>query len=240
MVEGVRAGEEAVRAGAEIRLALVAPRLRESPGGPRLLDDLARGAAPLREVPDDGLRELSDTEAPQGVLLVCGRAVHDLEGVVGDPGILVLDGVQDPGNVGTLVRSAHAFGLAGVVALPGTADPWSAKAVRGSAGSVLHVPIVQASARDLLEWTARSGVGLKVAEAHPGGGGAPAAAVADGTGGAGEPWALVIGNEGSGVGEAIRGVPHTTVSIALPGGAESLNAGVAGSILMYELTRRSE
>lgn len=222
---------EALGAGATVRLAVVAPGLARLPGG-RDLEAALRETAPTADVPDRELRALADTQSPQGVLLVCDRTTASLSTL--DPGgrFLALDGVQDPGNVGTLVRSAHAFGLSGVIVLEGCADPWGPKALRASAGSVFHIPVAYATVEGLLEWARQGGVGLKVAEAASAGLAPPSA-------GAGAGWTLVIGNEGAGVSESIQEAADGTVSIPMVGGTESLNAAVAGSIILYLLTREA-
>ena len=240
VAEGVRCAGEALRAGRGVRLAVVSPRLGHVPGGPAFAERLARSGVKSVHATDRALADLSDTAMHQGVILVCIRGVRALDELPESPRIVVLDGIQDPGNVGTLVRSAHAFGLDGVVALGGTADPWSPKAVRASAGSVFHVPIVGAGAPALVDWATRRGVGLKVAEAD-----ASPASMSEGARegvqgrSARSNWALVIGNEGVGVSDVVRRAAGETVGIAMHG-AESLNAGVAGSILMYEYTKKGE
>ena len=96
------------------------------------------------EVTDAEFAALSDTEAPQGVLLVCPDPRTD-PAHLPSGALLVLDGVQDPGNVGTLIRAAAAFGVAGVIALDGTVDPYSTKAVRAAAGAVFRTRVLMAS-----------------------------------------------------------------------------------------------
>lgn len=244
MVEGVRQAREALGSGVRIRLTVASPRLLETPGGTELLASLSGPPTQVAEVSDRELARLSDTKAPQGILLVCERNVTTWAELSEARRLVALDGVQDPGNVGTLVRSAHAFGLDAVVALEGTADPWSPKAARSSAGSVFHIPVVLSPAVDLIDWASNRGIGLKVADA----GGAAADAVADPATTSTSPpsglatsservWVLVIGNEGWGVSDRIRDAATEAVSIATTGGAESLNAGVAGSILMYEFMK---
>ena len=228
LVEGIRAAGEALSAGAGATFAVVSPRLEGLAGGPDLLAALGIGGVDVARVDDRTLTGLGDTEHPQGVLLVC-RQPEVGEGVVRPGGrYLVLDGIQDPGNVGTLIRGATAFALDGVVALDGTADPWGAKTVRSSAGMVFRLPIVQAPCARALDLLAGAGVPVLVADA----GGTPVDAAAPGEG-----WALVVGNEGAGPRDLVREVASRVVRIPMSGPAESLNAGVAGSILLYALTR---
>jgi TrmH family RNA methyltransferase len=138
----------------------------------------------------------------------------------------MLDAVQDPGNFGTLVRSAEALGAAGVIALPGTVDPWNPKAVRAAVGSTFRLPVVGSSWETAAEWLRREGFGILGADA--GGGPVPASV---------RRAALVVGNEGAGLSAAVRAGMDGLVGIPLRGRAESLNVAAAAAILLYELTR---
>ena len=142
---------------------------------------------------------------------------------------LLLDGVQDPGNLGTLVRAARAFALDGVVALDGTVDPWNPKAVRASAGASFRVPVLKVGWEEpVAPLLRRGGVHLLVAEP----GGEDVARVRPP-----RPWALVIGSEARGIRGRVLEAAERRVEVPMPGGAESLNAGVAGAILLYALGR---
>ena len=139
----------------------------------------------------------------------------------------MLDAVQDPGNFGTLARTAEALGAAGLVALPGTVDPWNPKSVRAAMGSTFRLPVVEAGWDALAPWLAERGVATlaAVVGGEPLGNERPRRA------------ALVLGNEGAGVGDETRARAHRAVGIPLRGRAESLNVAAAGAILLYELLR---
>jgi TrmH family RNA methyltransferase len=231
LVEGVRAVHEALHAGAEVRFAVSSPRLAQTPAGARLLDALTAAGAEVVGIDDASFESLSDTSRSQGVLLVCAEPTAGLDRVRPDGCYLVLDALQDPGNLGTLVRAAVAFAVNGVLVLDGCVDPWGAKAVRASAGMVFQVPIVQAATADVLDML--EGVGVPVFVADAGGRDVELAWT-------GRPWALVIGNEGGGARGELREVARDIVRVAMPGGAESLNAGMAGAILLYALTRETD
>lgn len=230
LVEGVRSVLEVLKAGADPVFAVVSPRLETLAWGADLLATLHRVVEDVERLGDAELDALADTERPQGVLLVCRQRTWDAAGLEAGGRYLVLDAVQDPGNVGTLVRAATAFDLDGVIALDGTADPWGPKAVRSSAGMAFRVPVALAGAEEAVEALARSAVPLLVADAS----GVDVAEVS-------EPgsWAIAVGNEGAGTRETLRLGASRSVRIPMPGPAESLNAGVAGAILLYALTREA-
>ena len=229
LVEGPRTSAAVLDAGARIRFALVTPSFRRFPDGQELVDRLEAGTT-VDEVSEDELEGISDTDSPQGVLLVCEEPRLSVEDLLKrTPGrFLVLDGVQDPGNVGTLIRAARAFALDGVVALDGTVDPWNPKAVRASAGSSFHIGVVKSAWDQVESLVGDLNLHLLVAEA----GGTDVADVSPPS-----PWALVIGNEGRGVRNEVRRRAAGVVTVPMPGGADSLNAGVAGAILLHSLIR---
>lgn len=224
LVEGVRAVEEALDADAAISFAVTAPKLSATHAGKELEARLAR--LDVESVGDDELARLADTESPQGVLCVCREPQSSLSAVRGRR-MLVLDAIQDPGNAGTLIRSAVAFGLDAVVCLDGTVDPWGAKTVRASAGAVFRLPVVTAGASEVLDWIGGRQVPLLVADTH--GEGAEDWRGADA-------YALAIANEGAGARPEMRERAAALVAVTMPGPVESLNAAVAGSILMHLLS----
>jgi TrmH family RNA methyltransferase len=226
LVEGVRAVEEALDAGVEVSFAVVSPRLLESDAG-RILEGRLE-AFDLERVDEGTLAGLSDTEADQGVVLVCREPAADLAVLREGGRYLVLDGLQDPGNAGTLIRSAVAFGLDAVVCLDGTVDPWSPKPVRASAGMIFRLPVARGRAEDALARLRDVGVPLYVADmrgedvdVHPGK----------------RSFALAMGNEGHGVRTVLADQAERVVAVDMPGGAESLNVAMAGAILLHALTR---
>lgn len=229
LVEGVRAVREALDAGAQARFAVASPRLGETAGGPELLLALGGRGVEVEEVSDEELAGWADTEHPQGVLLVCAEPDFRVEAMREGGRWLILDALQDPGNAGTLVRAAVAFGLDGVVSLDGTVDLWGAKAVRASAGMVFRLPILSLSVADV-QHRARI-VGLAVLAADMGG--RDVSRMRPPTG-----WALVVGNEGRGVRPELL-ESAASVRVPMPGPAESLNAAVAGSIMIFALTAES-
>lgn len=174
------------------------------------------------------------TETPQPVAALVEPPEWQWDHVLGvckrTPLVLVLAGLQDPGNLGTIFRSAEAFGVTGVVSLPGTVSAWNSKAVRASAGSVFRLPLMTANEKDCFERLREAGVRVLATTSHA----AQPANLVDMAG----PIALVIGNEGNGVADDLIARADAKVTIPCPGPVESLNAAVAASVLLYEAARQ--
>lgn len=227
LVEGPRVVETALARGARFRFALHAPG---TGGEGSLIERLESAGVEVIAVRVRDLRALADTELAQGPLAVAEEPRPALPGEAPGERVLVLDAVQDPGNVGTLVRSAAAFRAHRVIALDGTADPWGPKAVRASAGLAFGIPIHRERAADALEWIGARGLPLLVADA---GGrdvrtpGLPR----DARGGC----ALLVANEGRGPRALAREHADAVVALPLAPGVESLNAAMAGSVLLWAL-----
>ncbi len=229
-IEGPNLVAEAARAGLAMECVFVA---QESE---RLLDELQLDEPiEILLVPGDVLAGALVTETPQPVAaLVRPRAWtwSDVLAVDGKtaPLVLVLAGLQDPGNLGTILRSAEAFGATGVVALPGTVNEWNPKTVRASAGSVFRVPLVAASVDACFARLHEANVAVWTTAVRD----AAEAPSADLAG----PAALVIGNEGNGVPREVALRADRAITIPCPGPVESLNAAVAASVLLYEAARQ--
>jgi RNA methyltransferase, TrmH family len=226
-VEGEHLLAEAVRSGLEI--ATVFFRSRDE----GILDriELDPGVEVI-ELPTEVFASAVTTGSPQGVAALVVPRTFSLEDVVGadHPLIVIAAGLQDPGNLGTLVRSAEAFGAAGIVTLPGTVSPWNAKALRASSGSAFRLPIVAAREDEVFPSLRSSEIQVLAAVAERG----QAAAEIDFT----KPAALLIGNEGRGLSEELLTRADGRITIPCPGPVESLNAAIAGSILLYEASRQ--
>jgi len=229
LVEGVRLVEEALAAGAAIRHTLASPALEATARGRALKAALERGGHRIEPVSERVFDGLAGTEHTQGVLAVVEAPRWQLENV--RPGsrtpALVLDGVQDPGNVGTLIRTAFALGSAGVLALPGTAELTNPKTLRATMGACFRLPFVPLEETALREWARALHVRVLLAEA----GAAPAPR------GSAAPLALVVGNEGMGIRASLESWADGRIGIPLRPGAESLNVAVAAGILLHEMTR---
>jgi TrmH family RNA methyltransferase len=184
-------------------------------------------------------RELLDsalaTETPQPIAALIEPPDWTWAHLLGGPKnsaplVLVLAGLQDPGNLGAILRSAEAFGADGVLSLPGTVSAWNPKAVRASAGSVFRVPLLAASIEECFTCLREAGVKVFATAVH----GAQSAHLVDLAG----PVALLIGNEGNGVSDHLAAKASGRLTIPCPGPVESLNAAVAASVLLYEVSRQ--
>lgn len=229
VAEGVRAVEELLRSPLVVRGAIVAPQLDDAPRGRALREALtARGF----EIADVGHREFAsaaETDSPQGVLALAEAPDHSLAALRVEDAtrLVVLDGVQDPGNVGTIVRTAAALGAAATIALPGTVDLWNAKVVRSAMGAQFHLPVLSCTWDELAAFLANRTVPLWGAD----GGGQPLHR-ADVPAG---PLALAVGNEGAGLSPAVRAGCARLVAIPISPLVESLNVAVATGILLDAL-----
>ena len=229
VVEGVRVVEDLIAAGIDLKFAVVAPSLEDSRRGRALAEALAARTT-VRDVREAELRALGATETSQGVIAVA-RIPHarlDAVRLTERALVLVLDGVQDPGNLGTLIRTAEAFAASCVLALPGTVDYWNPKVVRAAAGAAFRVPLIAEPPQRVWDWLAENGFTVCGADAR----GASAAQTPCPP----RP-ALVVGNEGGGLRAETRSHVAMLIAIPMPGRAESLNVAVATGILLYELSR---
>ncbi|MDR3726057.1 MAG: RNA methyltransferase [Terracidiphilus sp.] len=230
-IEGPNLLEEALRAGLRVECVFVAQDAEELLEGLKLPPETE-----ILLLPKELLDSALTTEAPQAIAALVETPDWTWEQLLGGrprktaPLVVVLAGVQDPGNLGTILRSAEAFGADGVLSLPGTVSAWNPKAVRASAGSVFRIPLVTASAEEGLVRLRAAGVTIWTTAVQ----GAEAAHEANLAG----PVALLIGNEGNGVAEDVAAQADGALTIPCPGPVESLNAAVAASVLLYEASRQ--
>ena len=226
-VEGLRLAEECLRSGLEVTMAF--HRARGEERQQRLLADLAGRGVACHEVATAVLETLSDTVQGQGMILLARRP----EAVAPEKARLVLglDRVQDPGNLGTLLRTAEAAGVDGVVLLAGCADVYSPKVLRASMGAAFRLPVLAAADADALQSLAGR-MGLALA----------AAAVAGECAYDAHEWCkptlLVLGNEANGVSPELLARCDHRLRIPLAHGVESLNVAAAGAVMLFEAARQ--
>jgi TrmH family RNA methyltransferase len=215
VVEGATLIEEAVAAGWEIEAQYVDPRGRA-----------VRGAGgDVFELAPHVMERIASTESPQPVLAVVRMRRPTVESLAGASLVVVCDRVSDPGNLGTILRSAEAAGASGVVLLAGSVDPFNPKVVRASAGALFHVPVVADVALHELQTL---GLPLVGTSSHQG------AAYTETD--LASPFALVMGSEAHGVDEQIP--IDRWISIPHAGRAESLNVAMAATVVVFEAARQ--
>lgn len=228
VLEGIRLAEEALSAGVAVEYALYSEQLTRKERGGALLESLEAAGVEVHPVAEETLAKVADTQSPQGIVAVFRPRTWTLAAI--PRGLMVvLDNVQDPGNLGTVVRSLEALGGAGL-GVAGGVDPTAPKVVRAAMGSLFRLPVVQGEIGAILTGLKAQGRRIYVADA--GGDLAPWTARLDADA------VLVIGNEGAGPSDTARTLADGVISIPMPGPTESLNAGVAASLLIYEALRQ--
>ena len=228
IAEGVRAVEELLASPLVIRGILVAPQLADAPRGAALLESAQIRVSDLSHVDEREFASAAETDSPQGVLAIAEipvRRLADLE-VAQRFRLVVLDAVQDPGNVGTILRTAAALGASAVVAMPGTVDLWNAKVVRSAMGALFHSPAFMSTWSELDTFRSSHATAVWGAEAN----GTPLERLAPT-----DRLALVVGNEGAGLSAEGRERVEHYVSIPIGATVESLNVAVATGIILYQL-----
>lgn len=217
-----------MRSPLRIHGALVAPQLADAPRGAALLARLREHGVEVVEVSTHEFSSAAETESPQGVLAIAAVPPHSLESLALPPRarIVVLDAVQDPGNVGTIVRTSAALGTSAVIAMPGTVDLWNTKVVRSAMGAGFHLPTLSTTWNELdafrhresfARWGADAG-GTALHELKP-----P------------DRLALIVGNEGAGLSADAQRLADRLVALPIASTVESLNVAVATGILLYQL-----
>jgi len=235
LIEGLLCVEEALRVGYPVETVFLTSEIRDSDAGKRVWEMCRRNRVDVEQVPVGAVERMSSQEHPQGVIAVgiCREASSNW--IESDEDILmVIPFLSDPGNLGTILRTAHAFDIRSIWIGDGSVDPWNPKVVRGSMGSLFHLKLQRSAtladnlgalkARDVQLWALDSNGDTPVAEIlHRHG-----------------KTALIIGHEAEGIPADLRAICHKRVVLGQPGaGVGSLNVAVAAAILMYLLRHPS-
>ena len=258
-IEGPNLIAEALRSGLGLETIFVAQ------GSERLLEALQiPSGVEILVTPQAVLTSALATGTPQPIAALVQPPAWSWDNLLGarrntEPRILVLAGLQDPGNLGTILRSAEAFGATGIVALTGTVSAWNSKAVRASAGSIFRAPLITSTDEDCIPRLHRAEVSIwstaamseaatpvsghdfsraEAAQKKVPGALAPENPIAAHCANLTRPVAFIIGNEGNGVPAELAARADATITIPCPGPVESLNAAVAASVLLYEAARQ--
>ena len=241
LLDGIHLIEEALAADpARLRpkVILTAPRFETSAGGRLLLEEMQRAAWPHQRISAALMEHLAVTQTPQGIVGLFERPVWGLEELRPSPSgpsfALLLAGLQDPGNLGMLARTARAFGCVGLMTTAGTTDPYHARALRASSGALLHLPVMTALAPEALTtWASDAGARLVALVAQEGA--PPADALSD----LDEFILLVLGSEGQGLPREIEDLCEHRFRLPMVAGMDSLGVAAAGSIALFLAGRRS-
>jgi len=228
VIEGVRLAEEALEAGCHPEWVLYSEDIQSR--GQKIIASFAAMGVEVTPVASHVMQAASDTKTPQGILAVLPFSRLPIP--QGSNFLLVLDGIRDPGNLGTILRTAQAAGVNTVIIVPGTVDPYSPKVVRAAMGAHFRLPILQDGWDEVRNWSESLNL---------------AVFLADSTGGQPHhefdlvsPLALIIGGEAAGAGFQAQELAINHIHISMPGPSESLNAAVAAAILMFEVVRQRQ
>jgi TrmH family RNA methyltransferase len=232
VIEGLRIIETALEAGACIRKVFFTDHFGSKKEGRAILNTLGRKGANIFATTEHLLNKITDTETPQGIAAVVSYEISSLDSFParGNPLYAVGDGIQEPGNLGTIIRTADAAGVDAVILLEGTCDVFIPKVIRATAGSIFHLPVAHAKTETFVKWLRSSGILL-------------AATSSDADNSVFEtkldgPMALVFGNEARGVSNTIREAADLSIKIPIYGKAESMNVAISAAVCLYEAARQ--
>ena len=233
VAEGIRLVEEAVQADWKVHAIIGTEKAYSQERVRNILHMAAGGEHRLATVSDALYGKITETEQPQGLMAVMEQQETGLETVtaVSKPLFMILDGVQDPGNVGALIRTADAAGCHAIFLTGACADVFSGKALRSTMGSLFHIPIVRCrQTSELIDWLQSREICLAVTSLEA----AQPYFESDLT----SPLAIVFGNEGAGVSAGMLARAEKHLYIPILGKAESLNVNAAAAVILYEAVRQ--
>lgn len=232
-VEGVRGVEDCIKSGIRVEYLVYSDMLLSTNGGQQLLEEISYKDYKIYYISDKLFKEVSDTEKPQGILAVVKLHLKNIKEALLEKNnfLVLLDRIQDPGNLGTIIRTADAFGANGVIVTEGCVDVFNPKTIRSTMGSIFHVPIIyygciKEAIRDLKAYNIKIITTSLAAKKY-------SYEIDFNTS-----FSLVIGNEASGVSEEVIEASDSLIKIPMTGQAESLNAAIASSVIMYEALRQ--
>lgn len=228
IIEGIKIIEEAIFNNIYLKYIIFTDKLLSTVEGKDFFEEI-KYRDNIVHITENLFKEISDTENPQGVIGVAKFNIPVLDEIfsIKNPSLLFLDGVQDPGNMGTIIRTCDAFNLDGIILGKGSVDPYNPKVVRATMGSIFRVPLyIIDDSLEVLSTLSSYRIKILATSLE---GSVPVYDIDYKEG-----FVLVIGNESKGVALDILSKSDTLIKIPMPGFAESLNAGVAASIIMYE------
>lgn len=232
LIEGPHLLQEALASDlVKIERIYVTERYAQTSEGLQCLQRAAQRAITLTELSEQAFSKAAETETPQGVLAVAALPNVGLDDLPANQIVLFLDRVQDPGNVGTMIRTAAAAGAGGVIVADGGADPFSGKVVRASQGAIFTLPVAaRIPSAEVVEWAARKRLPIICTSPHAG-----EVYYETNLSGAG---LLVLGHESQGISSEMTNAADKLVRIPIIGRAESLNVAIAAAVLLFEAARQ--
>ncbi|MBS1115515.1 MAG: aviRb [Nitrospirae bacterium] len=232
LIEGPHLIEMALGSDIPIREVFFTESFSRKKEGRRVLEQLSRHTGKLYEVSDSAYHKLTGTETPQGIIAVATHRKLSLKELPlsSNPLLVVSDSIQDPGNLGTIIRTADAVGADAVIILPGTCDVYMQKTVRATAGSLFNIPIVHATVDEFSDWLRAHKILLAVSTVDS----EKSFFEADLIG----PVAIVFGNEAHGVHKEFMIAADMALNIPIYGKAESLNVATSAAVCLYEAVRQ--
>ena len=232
--EGIRLCEEVLRTGLRVFECAVTPEARDSERVRAILNAILERGGRVNEVPEVLLKSIADTAHPQGLIVTAERprtGADRMRSIDSSPILIFLEKISDPSNLGAIFRTAEAAGVSGVILSPGSADPFSPKALRSSLGSSLRVPVWdKAELKEFVEWASQEGIRILGADIT----GKVSYLQVDLT----DATAFVMGSEAHGLTDEHLDLMSEVITIPMQNGVESLNLAVSTGILLYEAVRQ--
>lgn len=232
IIEGPHLIEMAMASGSLVKKAFFTSSFSAKKEGQRLLREISKKTVEIFEVTDRILNKLTDTETPQGIIAIASYTHRNLREIRfrSVPLIVVIDGVQEPGNLGTIIRTSDAAGADAVIILRGTCDPFMQKTIRATAGSIFNIPVIHAETDKLLKWLASEKIHLIVTDVD--------AKVSIFDADFKNAVAFVFGNEAHGVSNSMKKNADSILKVPIIGKAESLNVAASAAVCLYEAVRQ--
>ncbi|MBI4691040.1 MAG: RNA methyltransferase [Nitrospirae bacterium] len=232
IIEGTHLIEMALTSGHRIVEVFFVDKFSAKKEGQKLLRRLFKRSDEIFEVTENILKKLTDTETPQGILAIASYIPKNLNNILLKtiPLLVVIDGIQEPGNLGTIIRTSDAAGADVVIILPGTCDVFMQKTLRATAGSIFNIPIVHTESNEIFEWLSLKGIELIVTDTDA------KQSIFDTN--LKNPVAFVFGNEAHGVSSQMKNKADVSIKIPIHGKAESLNVAASTAVCLYEAVRQ--
>ncbi len=229
LLEGIRGIQDILSEASQIEIILFEKRIESLTGGEDLIRKCEEAGIKSAQVTESIMKKIADTQTPQGVVAIVHVPEYDLNEILrGSQFLLMLDEIQDPGNMGTLIRSAEAAGFDAVILTPGSTDPYSMKCIRAATGAVLYIPVFELKSTEEA-WEKLRQNQYRILGAALENGKVYTSETYD------PPVALIIGNEARGINPTLLAKMDGAITIPMKGKTQSLNAAIAGSVLMFHV-----